>query len=376
MRKVVSMGMAAVLLAMALGGCATSNQKAESPAGTEAVSSQAEGETKEEKAESTEAGGEAAAETESGEAAAQEEYAVKPRQITDRKIKLGLIPVTMNTAYTMTINGAKKHIAETGDNIELIVQAPSSNASTITEQGNILETMIQQKVDAIALATESDESMLPYLREAAEADIPVFLFNMTEINEKNIYYVSSIGYDQEQAGREIGAWINENLGADPQKIAVLEGYAGVVNTKRMDGFNEALAGNENLPVVASQTAEWTREKGQSVTESILTSNPDITILYGPYDEMVLGGLTVIKERNLLDQIAVVGFGCTKDGVAAIEAGEMQATIDVGEYGTGFDIVDAVTDFCIKGKEVEKVINRPSKVYDKTNLSELDRVIFD
>ena len=75
MRKVVSMGMAAVLLAMALGGCATSNQKAESPAGTEAVSSQAEGETKEEKAESTEAGGEAAAETESGEAAAQLLYA-------------------------------------------------------------------------------------------------------------------------------------------------------------------------------------------------------------------------------------------------------------------------------------------------------------
>ncbi|NBH70637.1 sugar ABC transporter substrate-binding protein [Clostridiaceae bacterium] len=375
MRKVVGMGMAAVLLAVALGGCATSNQKAESPAGTEAASLEAA------EAKGTEAGGkeEESGESEgneSGEAAGQEEYAVKPRQITGRKIKLGLIPVTMNTAYTMTINGAKKHIAETGDNIELIVQAPSSNASTITEQGNILETMIQQKVDAIALATESDESMLPYLREAAEADIPVFLFNMTEINEKNIYYVSSIGYDQEQAGREIGAWINENLGADPQKIAVLEGYAGVVNTKRMDGFYEALEGNGNLPVVASQTAEWTREKGQSVTESILTSNPDITILYGPYDEMVLGGLTVIKERNLLDQIAVVGFGCTKDGVAAIEAGEMRATIDVGEYGTGFDIVDAVTDFCINGKEVEKVINRPSKVYDKENLSELDRVIFE
>ena len=53
-----------------------------------------------------------------------------------------------------------------------------------------------------------------------------------------------------------------------------------------------------------------------------------------------------------------------------------ATIDVGEYGTGFDIVNAVTDFCINGKDVEKVINRPSKVYDKTNLDELDRVIFE
>lgn len=372
MRKTFSMAMAAILLAASLNGCATSNQKAETPAAAETEAKTEE--TKAAEAEASEDGGETPAQEEEG--AEAEGYAVKPRQITDRKIKLGLIPVTMNTAYTMTINGAKKHIAETGDNIELIVQAPSSNASTITEQGNIMETMIQQKVDAIALATESDESMLPYLREAAEADIPVFLFNMTEINEKNIYYVSSIGYDQEQAGREIGAWINENLGSEPQKIAVLEGYAGVVNTKRMDGFHESIDGNDNLPVVASQTAEWTREKGQSVTESILTSNPDITILYGPYDEMVLGGLTVIKERNLLDQISVVGFGCTKDGVAAIEAGEMQATIDVGEYGTGFDIVDAVTDFCINGKEVEKVINRPSKVYDQTNLDELDRVIFE
>ncbi len=374
MRKAFVIVMAASLLAATLGGCATSNQKAaESSAETTAAQTKTDETAAEEAAESPES--EAAKEMEEASAEGAE-YAVKPRQITDRKIKLGLIPVTMNTAYTMTINGAKKHIAETGDNIELIVQAPSSNASTITEQGNIMETMIQQKVDAIALATESDESMLPYLREAAEADIPVFLFNMTEINDQNIYYVSSIGYDQEQAGREIGAWINENLGAEPQKIAVLEGYAGVVNTKRMDGFYESTKENENLPVVASQTAEWTREKGQSVTESILTSNPDITILYGPYDEMVLGGLTVIKERNLLDQIAVVGFGCTKDGVAAIEAGEMQATIDVGEYGTGFDIVDAVTDFCIHGKEVEKVINRPSKVYDKNNLDELDRVIFE
>ena len=223
MRKAFVMVMAASLLAATLGGCATSNQKAaESSAETTAAQTKTDETAAEEAAESPES--EAAKEMEEASAEGVE-YAVKPRQITDRKIKLGLIPVTMNTAYTMTINGAKKHIAETGDNIELIVQAPSSNASTITEQGNIMETMIQQKVDAIALATESDESMLPYLREAAEADIPVFLFNMTEINDQNIYYVSSIGYDQEQAGREIGAWINENLGAEPQKIAVLEGYS-------------------------------------------------------------------------------------------------------------------------------------------------------
>jgi len=364
MRRLTIFMTVAALMATALSGCSTSNQKVQEQAATTAATAAAE--TTVEKTDAADIV--STSET--------EEYGVKPRKITDRKIKLGLIPITMNTAYTMTINGAKKQIAENGDQIELIVQAPSSNASSITEQGNIVETMLQQGVDAIVLSTESDESMLPYLREAAKANVPVFLFNMTEINEQNVYYVSSIGYDQENAGYEIGKWVHDNLGAEPQKIAVLEGYAGIVNTKRMDGFQSAIAGNSNLKIVASQTADWTREKGQSVTESILTSNPDITILYGPYDEMVLGGLTVIKERKLLDQVAVIGYGCTKDGVAAIEAGDMQATIDVGEYGTGFDIVNAVTDFCINGREVEKVINRPSAVYDKNNLDELDRVIFE
>lgn len=302
-------------------------------------------------------------------------YAVKPRQL-NHKLRVALVPVTMNTAYTMTINGAREEIARLGNNMELIVQAPSSNTSTIQEQGNILESLIQQKVDAIALATESDASMLPYLREAARADIPVFLFNMTEIDEENTYYVSSIGYDQYKAGYDIGKWVADNYGNRDTKIGVLEGYAGIVNTMRMSGFRDAIKDSPRIQIVASQTADWNRTGGQRVTESILVSNPDINLIYGPYDEMVLGGLIVIKERGLLGKIDVVGFGCTKDGVAAIEAGEMKATIDVGEKGTGFDIINAVNDFCVKGQTVEKVINRPSQVYDATNLKDLDRSIFD
>ena len=307
---------------------------------------------------------------------AEDTYSVKPRQITGRKLKVALIPVTMNTAYTMTINGAKEEITRLGNNMDLIVQAPSSNTSTIQEQGNILESLIQQKVDAIALATESDASMLPYLREAAKSNIPVFLFNMTEIDEENIYYVSSIGYDQYMAGYDIGKWVADNYGNTDTRIGVLEGYAGIVNTMRMNGFKDAIKNSPRIQIVASQTADWNRTGGQRVTESILVSNPDINLIYGPYDEMVLGGLIVIRERGLVGKIDVVGFGCTKDGIAAIEAGEMKATIDVGEKGTGFDIINAVNDFCVKGKDVEKVINRPSKVYDITNLSDLDRSIFD
>lgn len=362
----------AAAMTISMMGCATSNQK---PAETTTAAQTQEAKEEPEETTLPETAGESEG-TQAEAGGTDQGYGVQPRSIKDRTLKVGLIPVTMNTAYTMTINGAKKQIEDKGLDIELLVQAPASNTSTITEQGNIMESMIQQGVDAIALATESDNSMLPYLRAAAEADIPVFLFNMTELDKENIYYVSSIGYDQYNAGLEIGKYVAEHYGDKDVKLAILEGYAGIVNTMRIDGFKKGIEGKDNIQIVASQTADWTREKGQSVTESILTSNPDINLIFGDYDEMVLGGLVSIKERGLLDQIDTIGYGCTQDGVSAIENGEMTATIDVGEYGTGIDIIDAVNDFCIEGKAVDKVINRPSKVYDKNNINELDRVIFE
>lgn len=305
---------------------------------------------------------------------AEETYNMSPRQVTDHTLKVALIPVTINTSYTMTINGAKKYIEDQGYDMELIVEAPSGNTSSIEEQGNIIERMILQGVDAIALATESDASMLPYLRQAEKAGIPLFLFNMSEIDPSNVYYVTSIGYDQYQAGYDIGAWVAAKYDTDT-KVAVLEGYPGIVNDQRMQGFKDAIAANEKVQIVASQCANWTRADGQTVTESILISNPDINVLYGPYDEMVLGGMVALRERGLGKKVDVVGFGATEDGINAIKNGDMAATIDVMEYYTGYDIIEAIHDYCVEGKDVEKVINRDCVVYDAENVNDHDDSVF-
>ena len=308
-----------------------------------------------------------------GCALAEETYDMAPRKV-EGTLKVALIPVTINTSYTMTINGAKAYIESQGYDMELIVEAPSGNTSSIEEQGKIIERMILQGVDAIALATESDAAMLPYLREAAKANIPVFLFNMSEIDPSNIYYVTSIGYDQYQAGYDIGAWVANNY-TEETKVAVLEGYPGIVNDQRMQGFKDAIAANEKVKIVASQCANWNRADGQTVTESILISNPDINVLYGPYDEMVLGGMVALKERGLMKKVDVVGFGATEDGINSIKYGDMAATIDVMEYYTGYDIIEAVNAYCVKGEEVEKLINRACVVYDAKNVEEHDDAVF-
>jgi ribose transport system substrate-binding protein len=139
----------------------------------------------------------------------------------------------------------------------------------------------------------------------------------------------------------------------------------------MDGFKEAIAGTPGLKIVASQPANWNRADGQRVAEGMLTAHTETSILYGDYDEMVLGGLVIVRDRGLKNTVHIVGFGAEKDGVTAVKNGDLAATITVQEYGTGFDIIDAVNNFCVKGVDIPKVIYREPKVIDPTNIDQLD-----
>ena len=113
MKRMACFVTAMALAASMLAGCSTSNQQAAETTAAQAEATQAASQEASEEGEAqAEAGEEPAADEGEDSAAAGEEYMVKPRQITDRKVKLGLIPVAMNTAYTMTINGAKKQIEE------------------------------------------------------------------------------------------------------------------------------------------------------------------------------------------------------------------------------------------------------------------------
>ncbi len=284
-------------------------------------------------------------------------------------LTIAYVPNVMNTHYEMVLSGIKEQIERYGGEkfAKLLLQVPTSNTTSIQEQSNILENLVEQKVDAIFLATESEEAEMPYMKKATEAGIPVFLFNMAELRPDDPYYVTMVGYDQKHAGYLIGEWAVKHFGDKPTKTAILEGFPGVVNSMRLDGFKCAIAGHDNFNIAASQVADWTRAKGQEVTENLLTAHPDINFLFGLYDEMALGAITAIKERGLMQQIAVAGYDNTKDANASIKAGEMMVTVDTAAKEMGVNLVKALNTFMVDGKSIDRITNSELVVYDQANI---------
>ena len=83
------------------------------------------------------------------------------------------------------------------------------------------------------------------------------------------------------------------------KVAILLGASGNnVTTDRTKGFVDQIkAEAPGIEIVAQQTGEFARDKGQQVIEQLIQSKPDITAIYAENDEMGLGAVTALEGRR-------------------------------------------------------------------------------
>jgi len=208
-------------------------------------------------------------------------------------IMIGFIPTARNTHYDIVMAGARTAIDELGGPgvIDMVVHFPPHQAA-IAEQMAIVDRCIELNYHALAVCAADDQAMTPLYKKAAEKGIPVFLFNTPMLPTLNPYYVSNVGYDQREAGRLIGLWLVQHAGDKPTNVAILEGLPGLQNAERLRGFKEGIAAHENIRIIASQAADWVRDKGRVVVDRVFQVEQDKQFhhaLYAP-----LGNQTLLR----------------------------------------------------------------------------------
>ena len=296
-------------------------------------------------------------------------------QTKDEVLSIAFVPASMNTYYSLVLAGVNEEVDRYGgkDFAKVDVYAPTSEAQMVEQQISTLETLLlDPDLDALFFSTHNDTEFIPYLESFCEAGIPVYLFNMPAQDVTNEAYVSLVSYDFYEAGRKCGEWVKENVCANEEQVNMLyiEGIEGTHNTVRTNGFMDGVDGADNFEIVVSQCGQWTREGGQNVTENALQSNPEINAIFGPYDEMPLGAIVALKDAGRQDDVTVVGYDGTEDGVAAIRAGEMAASVFTDPKQMGNLLIDTVVAHECEGKEVEKAVLVELRMIDSTNVDEI------
>lgn len=241
--------------------------------------------------------------------------------------------------------------------------------SNVQQENSDIKGMIDKGAKAIIFSPINSTGLgdaISYAKQKHVAMIPVDR-NITGV--KGCQSVGpQLGSDFVSQGRRAADAMIKATGGKA-KLAILLGASGVnVTDDRTAGFLDELKAKKatGIQVIFQQTADFTREKGQSVTETLLRAHPDVNAIYAENDEMGLGALAALDDAGKAgtDKVHIVSIDGTKGAVQAIVDGNFDAVIESNPaFGPA---AEAALVAYVNGDGAPAVTITTDNQYDKSN----------
>jgi len=263
--------------------------------------------------------------------------------------RLGKVPYTLENAYHQAVITIGKEYAEKMYNAQYIaIDGQANNEKTLAA----VETLIQQKVDAIALHTGDAGLMTTAIKLAHKAGIPI-VTTLIRPTEKLAPHIQPLEAPSSQRMGEVAA--EQWLKAHPDthcKVAMLDfgGFEQIEEMRTGPFFKGVKSVDPGAVLVAQLNGYGSTDKSMEVTLDILQGHPDVNIIFGANDEMGLGALAACEQ---------LGRGKMNNGVPITEViagldGNIAGMLEIYNPNSSFKLTHgAVRDNAIK--EVDTMI---------------------
>jgi ribose/xylose/arabinose/galactoside ABC-type transport system permease subunit/ABC-type sugar transport system substrate-binding protein len=241
---------------------------------------------------------------------------------TRRRIAL-LFDSLISPFWVAAIESFRQRIADRGWTVLEAVSNMDDN-----RQYTQVKSMIQQGVDGIIVVHTDDKAVIPAIRAANAAGVPLIHFNRAPA-PNDAYSVAVVADNRKLMSQTVAALI-ELARREPKRYraAILLGDLGDANgVNRRDGFNDAIAQHgQFIEVVAQIATEWNADKAFAGLSNALQAHPDINFLVTSSDF-----LTPQIEQALLvagkwhpsgtpGHVLIAGFDGDDNGYAQLKTG--------------------------------------------------------
>ena len=239
--------------------------------------------------------------------------------------------------------------------------------SQLSKQISDIQDMLSQGAQFLIVAPLNSDGLEPALKAAAAKKVPVLTIDRKVNSTACKDYVAFLGSDFVEQGKRAADAMIEATGGKA-KVAILLGASGNnVTTDRTKGFVDQIAAKApGIEIVAQQTGEFARDKGQQVMEQLIQSKPDITAVYAENDEMGLGAVTALKAAGKKPgkDVKIVSVDGTRNAVQALVNGEYNAVIESNpRFGP---LAFATAQKFYAGEEIPENVIISDRAYDATN----------
>ncbi len=149
----------------------------------------------------------------------------------------------------------------------------------------------------------------------------------------------------------------------------LSNQAAVQRTKDIHDVMESGKCEVKLNIIDEQTANWSRDEAQNLMTNWLSAGKPFDGVIANNDEMAIGAIQAMKAASIdMKSVVVGGVDATQDALAAMQAGDLDATVFQDAAGQGKGALEAAIKLS-KGEAVEQKVYIPFQLVTPANIGD-------
>ncbi len=217
-----------------------------------------------------------------------------------------LVPKNLGNPYFDTANnGAQEAAKELG----VTVTYQGSAAADATQQIQLINSLIAQKVSGLAISANDSDALVPVGKDAIKAGIPVVSWDSAIGKEGRVLHINqAVLYD-------IGAieikMASELAGADGGKIAILSATSTAPNQNAwIEVMKEELKKPEyaKLELVDVVYGDDDDTKSYNEAQALFKKYPDLEVIIAPTTVGIAASGRAVTDAGLIGKVFVTGLG--------------------------------------------------------------------
>lgn len=252
-----------------------------------------------------------------------------------------------NGFFDAAAKGAEKAAAEIGD-VEIIYTGPT--AATAEGQIEIVNSLIAQQVDAIAISANDPDALVPVLKKAMNRGIKVISWDSGVAAEGRMMHLNPS--DTDLIGETIIKLAADYL-PDGGDVAILSAASTATNQNAwIDAAKKVLPSKfANINLVAVVYGDDDSVKSTNEAKGLIANHPNLKAIIAPTTVGVVAAAQVVTDMNLIGKVNVTGLALPSEFKKFIDNGSSKAVALWNPIDLGYSAVQ-ISHQLIKGAEAK------------------------
>lgn len=248
--------------------------------------------------------------------------------------KIALVVKALGIGFFEAANkGAEEAAKELGD-VDIIYTGPTD--TTAEGQIEVINTLIAQGVDAIAISANDKDAVAPALKKAMERGITVISWDSGVAKEGRMMHLNPSS--NPLIGNMIIKLAADNL-PDGGDVAVLSASATATNQNTwIEEMNKVKGNYPKINIVGTVYGDDLADKSYREAQGLMSTYPNLKAIIAPTSVGIVAAAQAVEDAGKVGQVNVTGLGLPSEMAAHVAAGSSKSfaiwnPIDLGYSAT-------------------------------------------